>query len=166
MQIEYLKVDEVIPYANNPRNNDGEAIERVASSIREYGFKSPIIVDKDNVIVAGHTRYKAAKRLNLDTIPAIKADDLTPAQIKAFRIADNRVSEYATWNNEMLSIELEGLQELEFDLDLTGFEEWELDNLLNPVSDEDLQDFFVEKEEKPKEPKKTKCPLCGGEFEE
>ena len=166
MQIEYLKIEDVIPYANNPRNNDDEAVERVASSIKEYGFKNPLIVDKDNVIVAGHTRYKAAKRLGIDSIPTIKADDLTPAQIKAFRLADNKVSEYSSWNNEMLAIELEELQEFDFELNSTGFEDWELDNLLNPVTDDDLQDFLIEKESKPKEPKKIKCPSCGCEFEE
>lgn len=166
MQIEYIEIDKVIPYANNPRNNDGEAVDRVAASIKEYGFKNPIIIDKDNVIVAGHTRLKAAKKLDLAEVPIIRADDLTPAQIKAFRLAENRVSEYATWNNELLTIELEGLQELDFDLDLTGFEGWELDNLLNSVSDDDLQDFFIDKEEKPKEPKKVVCPHCGEEFEQ
>ena len=88
MQIEYFKIDEIIPYANNPRKNDGEAVDRVAASIKEYGFKSPIIVDKDNVVIAGHTRLKAARKLKLDIVPVIKADDLTPAQIKAFRIAE------------------------------------------------------------------------------
>lgn len=166
MQIEYIDIEKVIPYANNPRHNDGEAVDRVASSIAEYGFKNPIIIDKDNVIVAGHTRLKAAKKLGLDKVPIIKADDLTPAQIKAFRLAENRVSEYATWNNELLSIELEGLQDLDFDLDLTGFEDWELENLLNPVSDDELQDFFIDKEEKEKEPKKITCPHCGEEFEQ
>lgn len=166
MQIDYIDIDKVIPYANNPRNNDGEAVDRVAASIAEYGFKNPIIIDKDNIVVAGHTRLKAAKKLNLNKVPVIKADDLTPAQVKAFRLAENRVSEYATWDNELLSIELEGLKDLDFDLDLTGFEDWELDNLLNPVSDDDLQDFFVEKEDKPKEPKKITCPHCGEEFEQ
>lgn len=166
MQIEYLKTDELIPYANNPRHNDGEAVDRVAASIAEYGFKSPIIIDKDGVIIAGHTRYKAAKKLNLETVPVIRADDLTPAQIKAFRIADNRVAEYSSWDNDLLTIELEKLQELDFDLDMTGFEDWELENLLSPVSDNDIQDFFVEKEEKQKEPKKVTCPHCGEEFEQ
>lgn len=131
MQIEYIDIDELIPYANNPRNNDGEAVDRVAASISEYGFKNPIIIDKNNVIVAGHTRMKAAKKLHIDKVPIIRADDLTPAQIKAFRLAENRVSEYASWDNELLAIELEELQDLEFDLDLTGFEDWELDDLLN-----------------------------------
>ena len=166
MQIEYIETETLIPYANNPRQNDGEAVERVAASIKEYGFKQPIIVDKDNVVICGHTRLKGAKKLGLEKVPVIKADDLTPAQIKAFRIADNKVAEYSSWDNELLSIELESLQELDFDLDFTGFENWEIDSLLNPVSDDDLQDFFIEKEEKPKEPKKIKCPHCGEEFEQ
>ena len=109
------------PYANNPRNNEN-AVEKVAASIKEFGFKIPIVIDKDNVIVCGHTRVKAAKRLGLETVPCIIADDLTDAQIKAFRIADNRTAEFAEWDNELLSIELEQLQELDFDLELTGFE--------------------------------------------
>ena len=131
MQIEYIDIDKVIPYANNPRNNDGEAVDKVAASIKEYGFKQPLIIDKENVVVAGHTRLKAAKKLGLDTVPVIKADDLTPAQIKAFRIADNKVAEYSSWDNELLTIEFEELQELNFDLDLTGFEDFEIDDLFN-----------------------------------
>ena len=161
MQIKYVSTDEVIPYINNPRDNTDEAIEKVASSIKEFGFRSPIIVNGENTILCGHTRYHAAKRLKLDKIPIIQVKDLTPAQEKAYRIADNKISEYAKWNNELLTLELQELQEIEFDLNLTGFEGWELDNLINPISDEDLQDFFVEKEEKPKEPKKVQCPSCG-----
>ena len=123
MQVEYLNTEEVIPYVNNPRNNDGDAVDRVASSIAEYGFKSPIIIDKNNIVIAGHTRLKAAKKLNLEKVPVIKADDLTPAQVKAYRIADNRVSEYSSWNDELLSIELDELKEFDFDLELTGFQQ-------------------------------------------
>lgn len=140
MQIEYLKTEEIVPYANNPRNNDGEAVDRVAASIMEYGFKSPIIIDNDNVIIAGHTRYKAAKKLNLDNVPVIKATDLTPAQIKAYRIADNKVAEYSSWDNELLSIELEGLQEFDFDLDLTGFEDFEIEELLSDNEEPEVED--------------------------
>lgn len=147
LQIIELNIDEVIPYANNPRYNDGEAVDRVASSIAEYGFKSPIIVDKDNIIVAGHTRYKAACKLKLDKIPCIIANDLTPAQIKAYRIADNKVSEYSSWNNELLSIELEQLQELDFDLDLTGFEEFEIESLLNEDETDDMGENLDEHRE-------------------
>ena len=116
--------------------------------------------------MCGHTRYYAAKRLNLESVPTIKVCDLTPAQEKAYRIADNKISEYSSWDNELLTVELETIQELDFDLDLTGFENWELNNLLNAVSEDDLQDFFVEKEDKPKETKKITCPHCGEEFEQ
>lgn len=152
MQIIEMNIDDVIPYANNPRKNDGEAVDRVASSIKEYGFKSPIIVDKDNVVIAGHTRLKAAHKLKLDTVPVIKADDLTPAQIKSYRIADNKVAEYSTWDNELLSIEFEKLQELDFDLDLTGFEDFEIESLLNEDENEEVTEDDFEFE-LPKEPK-------------
>lgn len=161
MQIEYINIDELIPYANNPRNNDGEAVDRVASSIKEYGFKNPIIIDKDNVIVAGNTRYKAAKKLKLETVPVIKVDDLTPAQIKAYRIADNKVAEYSSWNNELLTLELEELQDLDFDLDLTGFDATEINELmLNfAVGTEEEQGDLSQLEEK--EEKTVCCPNCG-----
>ena len=151
-QIQYVKLDELIPYARNPRNNE-DAVEHVASSIREFGFQSPIIVDKDNTIIAGHTRFNAAKRLKLDEVPIIKASDLTEAQVKAFRLADNRVSEYATWNDELLAIEFEELQDLDFDLSLTGFEELEIESLLN--EDESDNEVFEDgyEVELPKEPK-------------
>lgn len=151
-QIQYVKLNELIPYARNPRNNE-DAVEHVASSIREFGFQSPIIVDKDNTIIAGHTRYNAAKRLKLDEVPIIKASDLTEAQVKAFRLADNRVSEYATWNDELLAIEFEELQDLDFDLSLTGFEELEIESLLN--EDESDNEVFEDgyEVELPKEPK-------------
>lgn len=152
MQIIEMNIDDVIPYANNPRKNGGEAVDRVASSIKEYGFKSPIIVDKDNVVIAGHTRLKAAHKLKLDTVPVIKADDLTPAQIKSYRIADNKVAEYSTWDNELLSIEFEKLQELDFDLDLTGFEDFEIESLLNEDENEEVTEDDFEFE-LPKEPK-------------
>ena len=112
MQIIEKKIDEIIPYINNPRNNDA-AVETVAASIKEFGFKQPIVIDKDGVIVAGHTRHKAAKRLGLATVPCIMADDLTEQQIKAYRLADNKVAELATWDMETLEIELEQITELE-----------------------------------------------------
>ena len=122
MNIIDVNVDELIPYVNNPRIND-DAVDNVAASIKEFGFKVPIIIDKDNVIVTGHTRLKAAKKLGLETVPCIKADDLTEQQIKAFRLADNKVSEFALWDMEKLGIELEGITELEM-VDF-GFESFE-----------------------------------------
>lgn len=122
MEIIEKNIDEIIPYANNPRNND-EAVDKVAASIKEYGFKVPIVIDKENVIVTGHTRLKAAKKLKLDKVPCIMADDLTDAQIKAFRLADNKVSEFSTWDFEKLELELEDLGEI--DMSEFGFENLE-----------------------------------------
>ena len=118
MEIINRKIDEIIPYENNPRNND-EAVDYVAKSIEEFGFKVPIILDKNNIIVTGHTRLKAAKKLGLKEVPTIMADDLTDEQIKAFRLADNKVSEYATWNDDLLNIEL---QDLDIDMSDFGFD--------------------------------------------
>lgn len=107
-QITMIKVEEIKPYENNPRINDG-AVDAVANSIKQFGFKSPIIIDKDNVIINGHTRYKASIKLGLKEVPCIIATDLTPKQVKAFRIADNKTAELATWNNDLLSAELEDI---------------------------------------------------------
>ena len=114
-----MNIELLIPYENNPRNND-KAVEAVAKSIKEFGFKVPIIIDKNNVIVAGHTRLKAAKKLGLKDVPVIVADDLTDDQIKAFRLADNKVGEIATWNDELL---LEELKQIDFDMTMFNFEE-------------------------------------------
>lgn len=116
MEIKMLKLAELIPYEKNPRKND-EAVKYVQASIKEFGFKVPIVVDKDNVIVAGHTRYKAAKKLKMDEVPCIIADDLSEEQIKAFRLADNKVSEQAVWDFDLLSGELDGI----LDIDMTDF---------------------------------------------
>ena len=105
MEIINKKIDELIPYENNPRKND-DAVEYVAKSIKEFGFKVPIVIDKNNVIVAGHTRYKASKQLGLIEVPCIVADDLTDEQVKAFRLADNKVSEYSNFDYFELQEEL------------------------------------------------------------
>jgi len=120
-----ISLEELKPYENNPRNND-EAVEPVANSIKEFGFKVPIVIDKNNVIVAGHTRYKAAKKLKLDKVPCIVADDLTEEQIRAFRLADNKVSEIATWDYNALNFELENIIDLDmtmFDFDMSGIDD-------------------------------------------
>ena len=115
MNIVYKKVTDLVPYENNPRNNE-EAVDYVANSIKEFGFKVPVVVDKDNIVVAGHTRLKACEKLGITEVPCIVAEDLTEDQIKAFRIADNKVSEYATWDEEKLSKELSNIM-----LDMTEF---------------------------------------------
>lgn len=122
MNIIMKKVEELIPYINNPRKND-DAVDAVASSIKNFGFKVPIVIDGQNEIINGHTRLKAAKKLGLKEVPVIIADDLTPEQVKAFRLADNKVGEIAEWDEEALAIELEELGNLDFDMSDFGFEE-------------------------------------------
>ena len=136
MLVKNVKISDIIPYENNPRKNDN-AVEYVANSIKEFGFQVPIVIDKDNVIVAGHTRYKAAKKLKLKNVPVVIAENLTPEQIKAFRIADNKTAEKAEWDITKLADEIKGLN---IDLLLFGFEEHELDVICN--ADEYIDDFF------------------------
>lgn len=109
MKIESIEIEKLIPYPNNPRIND-DAVEYVANSIKEFGFKNPIIIDKNNVIIAGHTRLKASKLLGMTKVPCIRADDLTEEQVKAFRLADNKVSEFSSWDYDKLEIELDDIQ--------------------------------------------------------
>jgi ParB-like chromosome segregation protein Spo0J len=123
MDIIEMKLNDLHPYENNPRYND-DAVEAVASSIKQFGFKVPIIIDKNNVIVTGHTRYKASKKLGLKKVPCIRADDLTEDQVKAFRLADNKVGELASWDMEKLGVELDGIEmEMEdFGFDLSDYD--------------------------------------------
>lgn len=121
-QIVYKRLNEIKPYPNNPRNNDN-AVEAVANSIKKFNFQNPIIVDSEGVIVAGHTRYKAAQKLGLQSVPCLVADDLNEEQINAFRLADNKVSELATWDDDLLNIELDNITDIDmgdfgFDLDI------------------------------------------------
>lgn len=118
MVIENISINKITPYERNPRKNE-KAVPYVKKSIQEFGFKVPIIIDNENVIVCGHTRYKAAVELEMKEVPCVRADDLTPEQIKAFRLADNKVSEYAEWDFEELTGELEGITEL--DMEEFGF---------------------------------------------
>ena len=134
------KVSELIPYINNPRNND-DAIDAVASSIKNFGFKVPIVVDSNNEIINGHTRLKAAKKLGLETVPVIVADDLTPEQIKAFRLADNKVGEIATWDEDALAVELEELKNLDFDM--SEFE-FEIDEPQTQEKDENTDPILID----------------------
>lgn len=119
-KITMTALDAIKPYANNPRQNDG-AVDAVARSIEAYGFKVPLVIDRDGTIVTGHTRYKAAKQLGLDAVPCIIADDLTDEQLKAFRLADNKVAEIATWDQALLQLELKNLGDLT--LDAYGFDD-------------------------------------------
>ncbi len=139
MKIELWDLSRITPYDKNPRMNDG-AVDAVVASIREFGWRQPIVVDTDGVIVCGHTRYKAAQKLGIQQVPVHVAVDLTAAQIKAFRIADNQVATLAQWDYDLLPLELADLQALEFNLDLLGFDPDALNNLMHPEGKEGLCD--------------------------
>lgn len=120
MNIVEMLTDEVIPYIGNPRDNDG-AVDAVAKSIKEFGFKQPIVVDKNNVVIVGHTRLKAAEKLGMKKVPVIVATDLTDEQIKAYRLADNKTNEIANWDIPLLNAELEDISEI-FNMEDFGFD--------------------------------------------
>jgi ParB family chromosome partitioning protein len=147
-QVVYQDISQIHPYENNPRNNEA-AIEPVAQSIKEFGFRVPILIDGKGTIIAGHTRYEAAKRLGMDKVPCIRVDDLTDAQIRAYRIADNKVAEASSWNDDVLRAEMDALKALDVDLTDTGFSEVELDGLLREVEDADFEEFFTEPVQQP-----------------
>jgi len=137
MNIEQWPLDRIIPYVRNPRK--GQAVTAVKASIKEFGFRQPIVVDRDGVIVVGHTRYLAAQELRLKTVPVHVATELTPIQIKAYRLADNRTAQNATWDEELLKLELLELQESEFDLELTAFTKNNIDQILaDSINQDDL----------------------------
>lgn len=160
MQIVLKKVDDIRPYPNNPRKNDN-AVDAVAASIAEFGFKQPIVIDSDGVVIAGHTRLKAAKKLGLKEVPCITADDLTPEQVKAYRLADNKVAELATWDFETLDSELLDIEDI--DMSAFGF-------IDKGITEADIDAYFEDVpnagSEREKELKKITCPFCGGTFEE
>ena len=132
MDVKEIATDQVIPYARNPRRNDA-AVSAVAASIREFGFRQPIVVDEDMTVLVGHTRLKAAQSLGLTKVPVHIAKGLTESQRKAYRIADNKLNDLAVWDDEMLALELVDLQNASYDLTLTGFGEEELVKALSEV---------------------------------
>lgn len=143
IKIENIDISKIKPYENNPRHND-EAVDAVANSIREFGFKVPLVIDKDNIIVTGHTRYKASIKLGIKEVPCIRASDLSEEQVKAFRIADNKVSELATWDMEKLSLELD---DINLDMSAFGVEIEELPE--NDIEiDNDENDWYGDERER------------------
>jgi DNA modification methylase len=139
MYVEDRAIESIRPYENNPRLNEA-AVDAVAASIREFGFRQPIVVDEEGVIVVGHTRFKAALKLGLITVPVHVAVGLTPAQAQAYRIADNQTATMSSWDDDKLPLELAQLQEMGFDLDLTGFSGEELLRLLGSETNEGQAD--------------------------
>ena len=130
MKIESADINTIKPYENNPRKLKDSAIDKVAMSLKEYGFRQPIVVDKDRIIVVGHTRYRASKKLGFKEVPITIADNLTPEQINAYRIADNRTAEESEWDSELLKMEIKDLEAKDFKLDLLGFNEDQLNDML------------------------------------
>ncbi len=139
MEIKLTPIDQIRPYENNPRINDG-TVDAVAKSIQEWGFRQPIVVDADGVIIVGHTRWKAAKKLGLSVVPVHVARDLKPEAVQAYRIADNKTAELSDWNYDLLPIELSALQEANYDLGLLGFNAEELAKLMDTGVNEGLTD--------------------------
>jgi len=129
-QIEQVAIDKLIPYINNARTHSQHQVAQVAASIREFGFTNPVLVDKDNGIIAGHGRVQAAQKLEMTEVPCLRLDYLTEAQKKAYILADNKLALNAGWDEELLALELAELGDMGFDLELTGFELDEIDELL------------------------------------
>lgn len=162
MQVTNWPIDKVTPYENNPRKND-DAVEYVANSIKEFGFRSPIIVDRNGVIICGHTRLKAAMSLGLTEVPVHVADNLTDEQVRAYRLADNKTGELSTWDWERLNLELEDIDWLDLNMEEFGFgiNSYFDDNPTkeseNTSKELDLDDFSDDKFE-------CECPRCGFRF--
>lgn len=158
MNIIQKRLDEIRPYERNPRKNDN-AVQYVARSIEAFGFKVPVVIDRDGVIVAGHTRYKAAKELGLETVPCVLADDLTPEQVRAYRIVDNKTQELSKWKYDALGVELDAIMDI--DMSQFGFGQDTEDYVqdLDAGEEVDLGGFEDEKF-------KYTCPCCGFKFNE
>ena len=150
LRYQLVDVDKLIPYVNNARTHSAEQVNKLAGSIKEFGFINPVIIDGDNGILAGHGRVMAAKQLGLKKVPCVAADYLTEAQRKAYILADNKMALDAGWDNELLKVEIESLQEMGFDLEFTGFDEKELAELFASDTEAKEDNFDVDAElEKP-----------------
>ena len=139
MNVGVAAIDDIRPYERNPRVND-QAVDAVAASLQEFGFRQPIVVDADGVIIVGHTRWKAAKKLGLAKVPVHVAEELTPEQAKAYRLADNQTNTLAEWDFELLPVELKDLQQADYDLSVLGFDDAELAKMLDGDVTEGLTD--------------------------
>lgn len=157
MEVRNISIKYLIPYDRNTKKHDKTQINNVAESIKQYGFVQPIVIDKDNVVVIGHCRLLAAKQLKMKEVPCVCVDDLTEEQVKALRIVDNKSNE-SEWDFDILPDELAKLDFDGFDFDFKMPYQEEESNV-------NIDDFFVDAEQKPKEPKKIQCPHCGEWFE-
>lgn len=152
MEIVYKKVNDLIPYINNSRTHSEEQINQIVASINEFGFTNPLLIDEKDNIIAGHGRLLASKKLKMEEVPCIVLSGLTEAQKKAYILADNKMALNAGWDDELLKVELENLKELNFDLELTGFDVDELDDIFRVEEEEEIveDDFDIEPPEEPK----------------
>ena len=157
MEIRNISVKDLIPYDRNTKKHDKTQINNVAESIKQYGFVQPIVIDKNNTVVIGHCRLLAAKQLKMKEVPCVCVEDLTEEQVKALRIVDNKSNE-SEWDFDILPDELAELDLSGFDFDFNMPYQGEESNV-------NIDDFFVDAEQKPKEPKKIQCPHCGEWFE-
>lgn len=163
MKVELIDIEKLVPYARNPRIT-AHAVDKVAASIKEFGFRQPIVVDSEMVIIVGHVRYQAAQKLGLKKVPVHVADGLSAEQVKAYRIADNRTGEEAQWDNDLLGLELEDLDKLSFDKDVLGFEAAELEQLQKGLENL-LNDGIESDEEKPIDEADTRATIGPYSFE-
>jgi ParB-like chromosome segregation protein Spo0J len=139
-----IAIEKLIPYVNNARTHSDEQVDQIASSIREFGFRSPVLVGKDNMIIAGHGRVLAAKKLGLKVVPYIDCSDMTEIQTKAYILADNRIALNAGWDAQMLSLEIQGLAVSDIDMQLLGFSDKELDQYLGNAEDDVIGDETID----------------------
>lgn len=163
MKIETMKVDDLIPYERNPRDND-KAVDAVANSIKEFGFLVPVLIDDDNIILAGHTRIKAAKRLGIKEVPTIRLKGLTEEEKKKYRLIDNKTSELSSWDYELLKEEIDGIDEINLDAFKFGFDidedpQPENDQKIDGGEELSLDDFEDDQFE-------NECPYCGFRWNE
>ena len=165
LKVEYKNIKELIPYCNNSRTHSDEQVLQIASSIKEFGFTNPVLIDGQGGIIAGHGRFMAAQKLKMDEVPTITLSDLSEVQKKAYIIADNKLALNSGWDDELLKIELEQLKELDFDLGLIGFDGAELANMFldgtdlvedSKTKEIDTDDFEMS----------CICPKCGFEFDD
>jgi ParB-like chromosome segregation protein Spo0J len=164
LEIKYLPVESLIPYAKNSRTHSDEQVAQIAASIKEFGFTNPILVDGEKGLVAGHGRLLAARKLKMDTVPCIELKDLSETQKKAYIIADNKLALNAGWDEELLKIEFDELLAEGFDLDLTGFSKEEINTLLEGVNFDAGSEGDQSKLDE-LDPKYVCCPHCGKEFD-
>lgn len=164
LQIEYRNINDLIPYINNSRTHSDEQVTQIASSIKEFGFTNPILIDEQGGVIAGHGRILAGKKLNLKEVPTITLAGLTEAQKKAYVIADNKLALNSDWDMDLLKIELNRLEEMDFDLSLTGFDDFELQQLENVIDDVDEPDSSSQEINVDDFEMDCKCPRCGFEF--